>query len=293
VSPGNPESLDLPDFTLQAPRPENWHNGRMHTASDLTNEPGFTADQIAEFHQRGYMIVPQLAAAETVSALHMIAQEHLQKSIPPFEYEADTHYPGAPDSREASGGHTIRRLLRAQSRDYRFTDWLLQPSLRLRLQQLLDAPLVMPLAHHNCIMTKQPAHSSDTGWHQDIRYWNFHRPELINAWLALGPEGEENGCLRLIPGTHRMPFATEQFDDRLFFREDLAQNQALIREQVTAVLEPGDVLFFHARILHAATRNYAEQTKFSVVFSFRPEDNHPLPGTRSTSLPELLIPSVD
>ena len=57
-------------------------------------------------------------------------------------------------------------------------------------------------------------------------------------------------------------------------------------------LEPGDVLFFHCRTLHAASRNYTDDTKFSVVTTFRPGDNPPVPGTRSASLPELLIPTT-
>ncbi len=266
----------------------------MQTATtDQTPSDSFSPEELDFFRTQGYIIVRQLADADTVADLQAVAQEHLDKQIEPIEYEADTHYPGAPESRDAEGGRTIRRLLNAYDRSDRFHNWIMQPGLRKRIQQLLNAPVVMPKAHHNCIMTKQPHFSSDTGWHQDIRYWNFQRPELVNAWLALGPEKEENGCMRLIPGTHRMQFTADQFDKQLFFRDDTPQNQALIAQQVTAILEPGDVLFFHVRTLHAATRNYSDQTKFSVVFSFRPFDNLPKDDTRSTSLPELEIPNVD
>jgi phytanoyl-CoA hydroxylase len=63
----------------------------------------------------------------------------------------------------------------------------------------------------------------------------------------------------------------------------------LIGRSVEAHLEPGDVLFFHCRTLHAAGRNESAEAKFSVVFTFRAFDNPPLPGTRSASLPELLL----
>jgi phytanoyl-CoA hydroxylase len=55
-------------------------------------------------------------------------------------------------------------------------------------------------------------------------------------------------------------------------------------------LDPGDVLFFHAKLLHAASRNYTSQTKYSAVFTFHGPDNAPLPGTRSAELPELVLP---
>lgn len=251
---------------------------------------GLTPAERENFQRDGFLILRGLAAPEQIAGLRTIAAEHLQRQIPPLEYEADLHYPGAPASRTAEGGRTVRRLLQAQGRDPAFTQWIIQPDILVPLHQLLGPEVLMPLAHHNCIMTKQPRFSSDTGWHQDIRYWSFERADLINVWLALGPEREENGCLRLVPGSHRLDLAPERFDAARFLRTDLPENQALLRSAVTAELDAGDVLLFHCRCLHAATRNYSDGTKYSAVFTFRSGDNRPLAGTRSTSLPELLLP---
>ncbi|MFO1096134.1 MAG: phytanoyl-CoA dioxygenase family protein [Planctomycetaceae bacterium] len=203
--------------------------------------------------------------------------------------KADLHYPGAPDSRTAAGGHTVRRLKQALSRDYSFVEWITHPALVARLVQLLGPAYFCPLAHHNCIMAKHPAFSSDTGWHQDIRYWSFAEPELVTVWLALISERADNGCLRVIPGSHRMTLERARFDDALFFRDDLPENQELIAQAQYVELEPGDVLFFHCKTLHAATRNYTDQTKYSVVFTFRGADNPPRAGSRSAESPELLV----
>lgn len=260
------------------------------TASSFTQDTLLTPEEQARFLREGFVVVPGLAPAELSGKLLKIAEAHLARQVPPVEYEADLHYPGAPASREQTGGQTIRRLLRAQSRDWAFTEWVTYPPLLNRIRQLLGPDLILPLAHHNCIMTKQPHFSSDTGWHQDTRYWAFERPDLINVWLALGPEREDNGCMRLIPGSHRLELARDRYDAQEFFREDLEQNRTLIDQQQIARLEPGDALFFHARTLHAATRNFSDRTKYSVVFTFRAADNPPRPGTRSASLPELLLP---
>ncbi|MAT65287.1 MAG: phytanoyl-CoA dioxygenase [Gammaproteobacteria bacterium] len=250
----------------------------------------FSTGEQAAFARDGYVIVRNLAPPALMQRLLEVAEAQLAAQAPPLEFEADLHYPGAPASREQAGGRTVRRLLRAQSRDWAFTEWLTHPPLLNRVRQLLGPELIVPLAHHNCIMTKQPRFSSDTGWHQDTRYWAFQRPELVNAWLALGPEREDNGCMRLIPGSHRLELARERYDEQEFFREDLEENRELITQQQIALLEPGDVLFFHARTLHAATRNFSDRTKYSVVFTFRAADNPPRPGTRSASVPELLLP---
>lgn len=258
-------------------------------AVDWQADSGLSPAEQEQFQRDGFLILRGFTDAEQVAGLRAIAVEHLQHEIAPLEYEADLHYPGAPISRNAQGGRTVRRLLQAQGRHPAFTQWLTQPALLTRLHQLLGPEVLMPLAHHNCIMTKAPRYSSDTGWHQDIRYWNFQRPELLNVWLALGAERERNGCLRIIPGSHRLELEKGRFDAAAFFREDLPENRSLLAQAVCAELDAGDVLLFHARILHAASRNFSDQTKFSAVFTFRPGDNHPVPGTRSASLPELLL----
>jgi phytanoyl-CoA hydroxylase len=253
---------------------------------------GFSEDELERFARDGFIIARGLADAELRRQMLEVTRADLVSRTEPVEYEADLHYPGAPESRDMPGGNTVRRLKEAYARDPVFTRWVAQPGIIKRLQQLLGGRVVMPLAHHNCIMTKQPRFSSETGWHQDIRYWSFARPNLVSAWLALGHETPENGCLYVIPGTHRMNFSRDRLDDALFLRPEQPENAKLIDQKVAAELEPGDVLFFHALTFHAAGRNQTDQSKFSVVFTFRPFDNAPLAGSRSASLPELLLPVV-
>jgi phytanoyl-CoA hydroxylase len=267
-------------------------SGSQRGANDAlgTIAPCFSADELARFQQMGFLVVRGLADPEMRRQMIECIRAALAGEPGPAEYEADLHYPGAPNSRAAAGGDTIRRLKEAHARHPVFAHFICGAPLAGRLNQLLGPKVVMPLAHHNCIMTKQPRYSSETGWHQDIRYWSFERPELVSVWLALGSETPENGCLYVIPGTHKQTFGRERLDDALFLRSDLAENVALIEQKVSVPLEPGDVLFFHSRTFHAAGRNQTGQTKFSVVFTFRPADNPPKPGTRSSSMPDLLLP---
>ena len=250
---------------------------------------GFAPEEVIAFQKDGYIIQKNLVPAHYVDAILQVARRDAASQSGDIEYEADVQYPGAPTSLDDEGGRTIRRLRQAFSRDPVFSRLMKEPFLLNRLRQLITPPVVMPLVHHNCIMTKHPHYSSDTGWHQDIRYWSFQTSELVNAWIALGDETLTNGCLRLLPGTHRISFERHQLDDALFFREDLTENQSLMNSAVTAELQAGDVLFFHAKSFHSATRNYSEQTKYSAVFTFRSLENTPLEGSRSARLPELLL----
>lgn len=259
----------------------------------MTVSDRFTDEELAQYQRDGCVVARSLIDASTVQQMREAALEHLRREIPPVEFEAELHYPGAPTSLEAQGGRTVRRLKYAVARGYVFSEWMQQPAVLSRLQQLLGPQVVCPLAHHNCIMTKQPRFSSDTGWHQDIRYWSFQRPELVTAWIALGEERDRNGGLWIIPGSHRLSLQPDQFDAEKFFRADPPQNQSVIATRREMVLSAGDVLFFHCLALHSASRNPTGETKLSVVFTFRPADNPPLLGTRSAASPELwLTPGV-
>lgn len=260
-------------------------------AKSTPAENCFTRDEAERFQQDGYAIVRGLCDESLRSRMLDATLDGLSRSVAPVEYEADLQYPGAPVELDTVGGRTVRRLKQAHSRDMVFTEWAMHPGVVQRLRQLLGPDLVMPLAHHNCVMTKHPEFSSETGWHQDVRYWSFEKPELVSVWLALGNERRENGCLQLIPGTHRMEFNRSQLDESQFLRTDLPENAPLLDNRIHAELEPGDVLFFHCRTFHAADRNSSDRPKFSAVFTYRPADNRPLPGTRSSALPELVIPA--
>jgi phytanoyl-CoA hydroxylase len=251
--------------------------------------PRSTREHARQFAEAGVVVVPQLASPGQARALLEIALTHLAAAVAPVEYEADLHYPGAPPSRDAPGGATVRRLLQAYARDPVFRAWATGPEVAAPLQHILGPRVMLSQTHHNCVMTKQPRYSSETGWHQDIRYWSFERPNLVSVWLALGREFPENGCLSFLPGSHTMEFAGDQLDKALFLRTGNPLNEALIAARLTPVLEPGDAVFFHCRTLHSAGSNNTAEAKLSLVFSYHAADNQPLAGTRSASLPAIAV----
>jgi len=240
------------------------------------------------FDRYGFLVVRRLCPDDWVSAMRTCVDRDLSVAAAPLELEADVAYPGAPRDRTAPGGSTIRRLLDALGRDGVFARWARAPALTRRVRALLgEDDIRVVRAHHNCIMTKHPDYSSATGWHQDIRYWSFRTPELINTWTALDTEARDNGGMFVIPGSHRADFEEAAFDSARFFRTDHPPNRGWIESAVQVELQPGDVLFFHAALLHAAGPNLTEKRKRAVVFSYRQAANRPVPGTRSAARADL------
>jgi len=248
-----------------------------------------TSYQIAQFQNNGFLVLPQLAPSTFCTEVLSFAQQQTLDAVPPVEFEADTGYPGAPTSKDVLGGKTIRRLLQIAKRSRQIRDWATGPTLTAPLKQLLGNQILLSQAHHNCIMTKQPQFSSITGWHRDSRYWNFQRAELVSAWLALRDETVENGCLLVIPGSHQIHVDLNNLDAAQFLRTDEPANRSLLTCAVAVPLKAGDVLLFSSNLFHAAGRNQTNQTKFSMVFTYRALDNPPVAGSRSASLPEIAV----
>lgn len=243
--------------------------------------------QIEVLRERGYVVVPGLMSEATLKEINEVARSQLRARESPLELEADLRYPGAPSSREDAGGGTVRRLLDAYGRDPVFAACAVMPGVREWMELYFGERVLMSRAHHNCLMTKHPLYGSETHWHRDIRYWSFEREELVSAWFALGDETPDNGALRLVPGSHKLPLEAGRFDEAKFFRPDLPGNADIIRTAVSPRLARGDALFFHCNTLHSAGRNRSDAVKFSLVFTYHGRSNAPVPGTRSASMPEV------
>lgn len=248
-----------------------------------------TPEEIDRFHTRGYLILNATERGfidtDQLARMQQAAEQQLVEAQQPLELETSTGYPGAPDSVQALGGGTVRRLLGAHGRHRSWQAWATNKAVVESLTALLDGPgVVLNRVHHNCLMTKNPRFSSATGWHQDIRYWAFQTPELISVWLALGNENGDNGALRVVPGSHRLVLASERFDPQLFLDPARADNEALLAQAVDLTLAAGEVLFFHCKLLHSAAPNHSPQTKYSLVFTYHDGRNGPLLGSRSAAL---------
>ncbi len=245
---------------------------------------------VSMFERDGYYVARALFTPMEVKALVDLIDRSLSPALAPVEFEADVHYPGAPVSRTAPGGQTPRRLLHAFGRDALFQQVGKQPQVVALLKALMGADKIrLSQNHHNCVMTKHPGFSSVTSWHQDIRYWRFDRRELVSTWLALGPENRDNGGLLVIPGSHTLDFEPGQFDASLFLRTDVDINKELLARATVVELDAGDMLFFHSRTLHAAGQNETDTVKRSLVYTYRAEDNQPIPETRSAVYEDIPV----
>ena len=257
-----------------------------------------TKEELETFESKGYLVLRKFADEAQCDTILDIAKAHLKHKVPPIETESEYVGKSKEEREMISDGHaeqleeriTVRRLRQVYHRDIVFKRWMESEKIRPLLKQILGESPVITIAHHNSIMTKMPHTSTETSWHQDIRYWRFEDDNLVSVWLALDEENSENGVLEFIPGSHKMVFAPEQFDEKEYFLENRAENRILADSREQTVLQKGDVVFFHSKLLHRANRNRTQSPKISFVYTVHGISNHPVPGTRSSEYPEVILP---
>lgn len=237
--------------------------------------------QLELFDTQGFLVLPSFAEKSICDKILSVAKKHLDDKIEPIESEEEYQ-------KDSSATTTVRRLRQVYDRDKHFRDWMTHPKIRPIIKQILGENPSLLLAHHNSIMTKLPKVSSVTYWHQDIRYWHYENDKLLSVWLSLGDEYLENGLLEFIPGSHKMTFEAEQFDEMATFKADHPLNQKLIARKTHTKLHKGDIVLFHAKTLHYASLNNSQEAKVSFVYSLKAKGNHAIKNTRS-DFKEILL----
>lgn len=233
-----------------------------------------TQEQLNKFNEDGFLIIKNFAPKDLCDAILEKAQIHLEKKQAPIESEQE--YMQLDEEKI-----TVRRLRQVYDREEIFKEWMTNLEIRPMLKQVLNDTPVLTLAHHNSIMTKLPQESTRTFWHQDRRYWNFENDDLVSVWLALDDEFLENGLLEFIPGTHKINFEKTSFDKDSNFIDENEYNQKIIKNRVHQDLEKGDIVLFHCKTLHHASKNKTNKPKISFVYTVRALGNKPLQNTRS------------
>ena len=120
-------------------------------------------------------------------------------------------------------------------------------------------------------------------WHQDWFYWKGSTK--ISAWIALDDATEANGCLRLIPGTHRKVFTMAQIKNETGFERQIPPAELEGMEPVTVPAAAGDVVFFHDLAVHASHPNTSGDDRWSLISTYRDRSEPDESTAWATSLP--------
>ena len=137
--------------------------------------------------------------------------------------------------------------------------------LHRRLDQLLGSGRVL---FQEMALVKPPRIGSEKPWHQDASYFRVTEPGLIvGVWIALDPASKRNGCMELVPGSHRgggVPHVHENDFNRCQIVESYLDRDA----RIAIEMQPGDALIFHSLLHHFTEPNTSDLRRRAVQFHY-------------------------
>lgn len=227
-----------------------------------------SANDIVFFQQNGYWLSPKLFDDEELGAF----RKH-HAAVVAGQYE--TKRP--PLNREPEPGDVSRLV---QVNNAYWTD--------ATLAQLVLHPLIGKIAArlagvkgirlwHDQLLYKPPqsGKAGNIGWHQDRGYWLWlDNDNAITAWVALEDVNEENGCMEVVPGSHRWGLLGEDH----FYQQDIEQQTKRIEEKTgqkfttaSCVLPAGCVSFHHCLTVHGSRANMSNRPRISIAIHLIPD----------------------
>jgi ectoine hydroxylase-related dioxygenase (phytanoyl-CoA dioxygenase family) len=133
--------------------------------------------------------------------------------------------------------------------------------------------------YHSKIIWKKPG-DGGFDWHQDYGYW-YHNaclyPDMGSCFIMLDKATKENGCLKVLKGSHKVGRIGHGISDTPEQTADMERIFELEKrhECIYITAEPGDALFFHSNLLHSSDANKSEVSRRTLIVCFNTKSNNP------------------
>tara|TARA_B100001123_G_C15217471_1_gene989848 strand:- start:285 stop:1175 length:891 start_codon:yes stop_codon:yes gene_type:complete len=221
------------------------------------------AQQVADFHRDGFLIVPGLFDAAEADILRAAAKA--DKS-----FEANAY-----DLEDGEGGKAQLVLWNKAGEDL----WgAIARSERIvnAMEQLLDDEVYH---YHSKMSIKAPRTGGAWSWHQDYGYWYQNGclfPDMASVFIAVDPNTRANGCLQVLKGSHQLGRVEHgRFGDQTGADPERVEEALKVMELVYVEIDPGDALFFHSNTLHRSDQNTSDEPRWSLLCCYNSKHNNP------------------
>jgi non-haem Fe2+, alpha-ketoglutarate-dependent halogenase len=223
-----------------------------------------TPEQVKQYHEQGYLAPLDGIAREQAEAIFRYVQD-FEASVPPDEAK--------------KGLGTKSHLLHPP-----LYDLLFAPRILDAVESILGPNL---LVWGSGFFYKKPRDGGYVSWHQDSTYWGLEPFDIVTAWVAMTPSRRENGCMRVVPGTHakgQLPHA-DTFDRRnLLSRGQEIQVEVDEKDARDIVLEPGQFSLHHVGIVHGSDPNNSDLPRYGFTIRYIPTYVRQIGGRTSAVL---------
>ncbi|MFF8610997.1 phytanoyl-CoA dioxygenase family protein [Streptomyces sp. NPDC015346] len=241
-------------------------------------------DYVEQFHTEGFVFLPELLPHDLLKRMQAELPKVLDEPGPQRFLEDD--------------GTTVRAIYGLHQKEGVWREVATDSVVSKTAKSLSDQDLYV-------LQWKINPKSAQTGdqweWHRDFPFWQAEdgvpAPLAFTAGIFLDDIDEENGPLRLVPGSHKSAALQEEREawerrgitdresndwsslvsNNLSFAisDDGASTLSGDRQAFTACGPAGSVVFFNSNVVHGSLPNRSQRPRTLALISYNPVDNAP------------------
>jgi hypothetical protein len=220
-------------------------------------------EALKHYEEDGFVLVREMFDREEIELLRRAAKEDRQ---------LDQHSFGKGDGE----GGTVRLSLWNHPGDTIYGMFARCETIVNSAEKILGGEVYH---YHSKMIMKDAKVGGAWAWHQDYGYWYQNGvlfPMLTSAFIAVDRATKENGCMQVLKGSHRLGRV-----DHILTGDQAGADPERVREAENVLdlvyvdMEPGDVLFFHANLLHRSDQNRSENPRWSMICCYNSAKNNP------------------
>lgn len=230
-----------------------------------------TRDQINQYQEHGFLAVEDVLPRDLIEQARAVVDDCVEQSRQVTEHTAvfdlePGHTPEAPRVRRLKEPCAIHPVFHWISRSEAILD--------------LVAELIGPQIRYqgSKLNMKAAAFGSPVEWHQDFAFYPHTNDDLLAVGVALDDCTRENGCLLMLPGSHRWPILDHHQDGVFVGAIDVERENVDVSRAAPVTVRAGGITLHHTRMLHASAPNTSPLPRRLLLLQLAAVDAWPVMG---------------
>ena len=240
----------------------------MNTDTTLQDRRfGLRPDELSYWNENGYLVRLNVFTAEENDILRQVAEDVVDGKRPYPDTNIDQNALVRDGKLEEQGVYAMHKIHHPSCYCSEFLTRVRDARLTDPLVDILGPDI---LGINNLFIWKAPKIGLGFPWHQDKFYFRnrFHTETTIGTWTAIDPADEDNGCLYVIPGSHKRDIFQHDDLEGSQQREFKLARGVRDADGVPVEVPPGAVIWFHSHLLHKSTDNHSLRFRRSYVIHY-------------------------
>ena len=244
-----------------------------------------TPEELAFYNENGYILIKGLINPEETA--HYRAEAHSLIERLSAQTNVDATWGSARSGVAGAENTRIMHCHNVQFFSACYTKLLVNDRLTTVASDIIGSPNVQ--LHHTKMFIKPPEKGSPFPMHQDAPYFPHDRHSMIAAICHFDDAPEEKGCVRVVPGSHKLGILEHSREGGWHLPFD----QYPLSSAVACEAKAGDVLFFNYLTIHGSGINVSKEARTTLLIQMRDPEDPPSIKTHESRGQGMMLRGID